>query len=267
MHNDPYSDRQVAVVTGAASGIGRAFALRLLRRGDACVAADIDRAGLASLAEEAASAAERLSTWVTDVADPADVESLADHSFRRFGSTDLLINCAGILLTGRSWEIPLDQWRRVLEVNLFSLVHALHSFVPRLIAQGRGHIVNIASMAAVTSGALVGPYSTSKHGVLAVSECLARELQAIGSPVRVSVVLPGAVETGIARDLAADTADDAGELNRTLRDAIAEGMPADQLVDFVLDRMAAGAFAIFPHPAVCESARRRLESLLSGAQF
>ena len=136
----------VAVVTGAASGIGRAFVLELARRGYACVGADLDESALGDIAGELAT--DKWLGVVADVSRATDVERLAEFSFDRFGRVDLLINNAGTLATGKSWEMPIATWRRVLDINLFGPVHAVHSFVPRLIAQGFGQVVNIASAAA-----------------------------------------------------------------------------------------------------------------------
>ncbi len=252
----------VAVVTGAASGIGRAFVHGLVRRGFSCVAADRDVVGLANLAQECVDRL-RLETMITDVANAGEIQRLSARSFERFGRVDLLVNCAGVLTAGLSWEIASAEWRRVIDVNLFSVVEAVRSFVPRLIAQGSGYILNVASMAAVTSGAMVGPYSVSKHGVLALSECLAREFASLGLPIGVSVVCPGAVNTNIAHQ------DDGqgGLANETmdfLKTVIANGMSPDELVEIVLDRVDTGEFCIFPHSEVRDSAQRRVDQLLAG---
>lgn len=252
----------VAVVTGAASGIGRAFVLALAQRGYACVGSDVNERGLQALADAVAGSAGSVSVLRADVSDAQDVKRLAERSIERHGRVDLLINNAGILSTGRTWEMPLDQWRRVLEVNLFGLVNALHSFVPRMLAQGSGHIVNMASAAALTSHAFVGAYSASKHSVLALSESLARELEAVGSNVRVSVVFPTAVSTDIARGLGERPAGEAPPIDRLLMDLSASGMSAADLVDFVLAALDQGAFAIFPHPAVRKRAAERIDGLL-----
>lgn len=252
----------VAVVTGAASGIGHAFVRALARRGYACVGADIDETALAALAIEV-----EPSRWLgvrTDVANATDVERLADLTFAQFGRVDLLINNAGILATGRSWEMPLAKWRQVLDVNLLGPVNAVHSFVPRLIAQGRGHVVNVASAAALAAHAHTAAYAASKHGLLALRESLARELEAMGSPVRVSVVFPGAVKTGIARDLNADAAAVALPINRLLADLATKGAEPDDVVAQVLSAVESNTFAVFPQAQVRDRASERLRALLDG---
>lgn len=252
----------VAVVTGAASGIGRAFVLELARRGYACVGADIDESALGDIAGELAT--DKWLGVVADVSRATDVERLAEFSFDRFGRVDLLINNAGTLATGKSWEMPIATWRRVLDINLFGPVHAVHSFVPRLIAQGFGQVVNIASAAALAAHAHTAAYAASKHGLLALSESLARELAAMGSPVRVSVVFPGAVRTGIARELVADAGNATLPINRLLVDLATKGAEPQDVVRQVLGEVEAGTFAIFPETKVRDRASERLKTLLGG---
>jgi NAD(P)-dependent dehydrogenase (short-subunit alcohol dehydrogenase family) len=256
--------RPAAVVTGASSGIGRALVQVLSGRGYGCVAADIDGAGLARLCADPALASNDIAPFETDVSSEADVERLAEFAFARLGRVDLLVNNAGVLGTGVSWKTPAEEWRRILDINLFSVIHAMRSFVPRLMEQGTGHIVNIASMAALTSGAQVGPYSTSKHGVLAISECVARELAQARSAVCVSVVFPGAVQTNLAKPLLSRSGQPPSRIDQALNDLTNQGMPAEQLAEFVLDAVADGAFGVFPHPAVRDAARARLEQILAG---
>jgi len=178
---------KTAVVTGAASGIGRALAHRLAREGMRLVLADVDRRALAQLSRELPGAmAVR-----TDVSRMADVEALADEAYARFGAVHLLCNNAGIAAYGRVWEVPLARWRRVVAVNLWGVIHGCLAFLPRMIAQrGPAHVVNTASMAGLVTPPLGGPYSASKHAVVAVSEALAQDLAGQGSAVGVSVLCP-----------------------------------------------------------------------------
>lgn len=252
----------VAVVTGAATGIGCAFVRELGRRGYACVGADINETALAELEVEFES-----DKWLgvrTDVSNAADVEHLAERSLARFGRVDLLINNAGILATGRSWEMPIAKWRQILDVNLLGPVNAVHSFVPRLIAQRHGHIVNVASAAALAAHAYTAAYAASKHGLLALSESLAHELEAVGSPVRVSVVFPGAVKTTIARRLVADAGNATLPINRLLSGLATNGAEPSDVVRQVLSEVEAGTFAIFPQTTVKDRAADRLKTLLGG---
>lgn len=254
----------VAVVTGAASGLGREFVLLLAERGWRCVAADVDEAGLAGTLGAAGSAAVRPQR--TDVCDPAAMQALADSVFRQEQRLDLLVNNAAILDTGRCWEMPLERWRRILDVNLMGVVNALHAFVPRFIAQGHGQVLNIASAAALSAHAHVAAYTAAKHGVLALSECLGRELAELGSAVQVSVAFPGAIDTGIARSLRARPAAERLPIDELLGDLAARGEPPRLVARAIVDALPTGAFALFPQPRVADQAWRRIERLLPPRQ-
>jgi NAD(P)-dependent dehydrogenase (short-subunit alcohol dehydrogenase family) len=126
------------------------------------------------------------------------VQSLADQALDRFGRVDLLCNNAGIVSGGPTWDIPLETWRRVLDVNLWGAVHATHVFVPHLMENVEGgHVVNVASLAAVTPVPGIAPYNVAKHGLLALSETLSADLRAAGSRVGVTVAMPGRVATAL----------------------------------------------------------------------
>jgi NAD(P)-dependent dehydrogenase (short-subunit alcohol dehydrogenase family) len=172
---------KVAVITGAASGIGLAVSRRLGARGMRVMMADVVEAAVA----------------VTDVSDPDAVDALARATLSRFGAVHVVCNNAGVTRGGPSWEIPLATWHWTMGVNLFGIVHGIRSFVPHLIAQGEGHVVNTASVAGLIAPPWGGPYSATKHAAVAVSEALYHELEAIGSPVGVSVLCPGPVRTEI----------------------------------------------------------------------
>jgi NADP-dependent 3-hydroxy acid dehydrogenase YdfG len=185
----------VAVITGAASGIGSGLARHALARDMRVVLADRDESALHALADSLPG--ETLAV-VTDVADAASVEQLAVRSYERFGQVDLLFNNAGIMTTGRSWEIDPAQWRRSLEVNVHGVLHGLRSFVPRLLAADRpSRIINTASIGGFLPSPLMAPYSASKFAVVALTESLRTELEMMNAPVRVSLLAPGPVKSGI----------------------------------------------------------------------
>lgn len=189
---------QVAVITGGASGIGRAMALAFADRGIDVVVADLSAERLAATVaaiEDRGVAAEAVTT---DVRIAEHVDALAARALTRFGRIDIVCNNAGVVTSGNTmWETPQDEWNWVLAVNLMGVIHGLRAFVPHLVAQNRGHVVNTASIAGLVAQAGTGPYLASKHGVVALSEGLALELAAAGVDVGVTVVCPGVVDTDI----------------------------------------------------------------------
>ena len=243
---------RVAVVTGAASGIGLGIAEAFAAEGMRLVLADVDSNRLAHEAERLRSSGCELETAPTDVGDAAAVQSLADVTMARFGAVHVVCNNAGIIRPGRTWELPLEDWNAVLRVNLLGVVHGVRSFVPLLLASGEeGHVVNVASMAAVVPVPGIGPYNVSKHGVLALSETLHAELQAAGAPVGVSVVMPGRVRSRLGRTPGSP---DDPELSGPAEPGVIE--PAEvgrQVVDAVRE----GRLHVFTHPERLDEVRAR----------
>ncbi len=189
---------RVAVVTGAGRGIGLALAGAMAQRDMRVVLSDVEAARPAEVAESLRDGGAEVVGVVCDVREPDRVDALATETLERFGRVDLLCNNAGVVAGGKAWEISLDDWHRVLAVNLWGAIHGIRSFVPRLLENADGgHVVNVASMAAVVPWPAIAPYNVSKHGLLALSETLLGDLRAAGSTVGVSVVMPGRVATGI----------------------------------------------------------------------
>jgi NAD(P)-dependent dehydrogenase (short-subunit alcohol dehydrogenase family) len=189
---------RAAVVTGAASGIGLAATEAFVAAGMRVLMTDRDEEHLAEQAGRLASTGGEVRSLVVDVTDPDQVERAADAAVEHFGALHVAMNNAGIVAGGNSWEMPLSEWRRVVEVDLWGVIHGIHAFVPRILASGEpGWVVNTASMAAVSIIPAIGPYTASKHGVLGLSDGLRAELHAIGAPVGVSVLMPGMIRTGL----------------------------------------------------------------------
>jgi len=186
---------RVAVVTGAASGIGRAVAVEAAASGMKVAAIDIDEAGLAALGRELGSSTELLEL-VVDVSDAAAVDAAAEKVLSTHDDLDLISCNAGIALVGSTWETPIDDWRRIFDVNVFGIVHMMQAFVPRLLERGSSaRIVNTASMLGLQCAPFITAYTASKHAVVAMSECLAGELALAGSSMTVAVLCPGRVAT------------------------------------------------------------------------
>ena len=190
---------KVAVVTGGASGLGLAMAQRFAEAGMNVVIGDIEPEPLAMAEAALAARGARVLPRRTDVAKAEDVEALAEAAYQRFGAVHILCNNAGVGGSpGAMWELSLHDWRWVIDVDLWSVVHGVRSFVPRMIASGEeGHVVNTASVAGLVSGAVGGPYTVAKFGVVSLSEQLYYELGRAGHNIGVSVLCPGFVNTNI----------------------------------------------------------------------
>jgi NAD(P)-dependent dehydrogenase (short-subunit alcohol dehydrogenase family) len=245
---------RTAVVTGAASGIGRALALRLGREGMNLVLADVDRRRL----KEVAAALPGALAVATDVSKMADVERLAGEAYARFGKVHLLCNNAGIAAFGSVWELPIARWRSVLGVNLWGVIHGCVAFVPRMLAQGgQAHVVNTASMAGLVTAPSAGAYNASKHAVVALSETLVQDLALARAKIGVSVLCPGWVATRI-------VASERGPAAEVVRSLVEHGLSADTVADQTVKAIRQGQFYVLTHPEMAPAVRRRAEQILSG---
>ncbi|MEV7564101.1 SDR family NAD(P)-dependent oxidoreductase [Streptomyces tanashiensis] len=189
---------RTAVITGASSGIGAGLARHAAGLGMKLVLADIAADRLAAFAEELRAVGAEVESVVTDVADPASVEALADTAYTRFGVVDLLVNNAGIMAMGYSWEIPAERWDAMLRINIGGYVNGIRAFVPRMLERGeKAWVVNVSSVGGMLPSPLMAPYSVTKFGTLALTESLHHEMQMKGAPIQVSVVTPGSVKSEI----------------------------------------------------------------------
>lgn len=235
---------RVAVVTGGASGIGLALAEAFVAQGMKVMLADVDQPRLAHEEERLAASGATVASSVVDVGDPAQVDALATAVLARFGAVHVVCNNAGIVRPGRTWELPLADWEAVLRVNLLGVVHGVHTFVPVMLASGeQGHIVNVASMAAVVPVPGIGPYNVAKHGVLALSEALQAELEDLGAPIGVTVVMPGRVRTRLGHSPGSAEPDPPADLPL----GPGEIDPADVAAQ-VVDAVRQGKLHLFTHP-------------------
>ncbi|GGA64804.1 short-chain type dehydrogenase/reductase [Pseudoclavibacter endophyticus] len=184
---------KIAIVTGGASGIGRGIAEQLIAEGASVVIADIEQAALDATAAEIGATGVRV-----DVREIADIERLRDETLDRHGRVDIVVNNAGVGPISRIRDLTLNDWRWMIEVNLFGVINGVHTFLPVLEANADGgHIVNTSSMASLGTTSGVGPYTAAKSGVTGLSEVLDLELREDDSKVRVTVVIPGTVRTNI----------------------------------------------------------------------
>jgi NAD(P)-dependent dehydrogenase (short-subunit alcohol dehydrogenase family) len=262
---------KVAVITGAASGIGRALADRSVREGMKVVLADVEAEALAQ-AEASLRAVGEVLAVRTDVSEARDVEALAHKTVETFGAVHLLCNNAGVGAEAAVWENTVAEWEWVLGVNLWGVIHGVRVFVPIMLAQDTEcHIVNTASMAGLISGPGLGVYKVTKHAVVTLSETLHHELVERGAKVKVSVLCPGVVSTRImesARNRPGQVAP-AGPLGpahgarwEALNRLVQAGMPPAQVADAVLAAVRKEQFYILTHPEAKEYVRTRMEDIL-----
>jgi len=266
---------KVAVVTGAASGIGFGMAERFAAEGMKVVLADVEEAALEEANEKLSTSGATTLAVRTDVSNSEDVQALADQAFDAFGEVHVLCNNAGV--AGGSmkplWEQPLNDWRWVMGVNLWGVIHGMHAFLPRMVAQGtEGHVVNTASSAGLATGS--GIYGVTKHAVVAFSESLYQGLGAMGSKIGVSVVCPGFVNTNIpesARNRPAGLPGDAPpetvapEVQARIdymRNMLRAGYPPSEVADAAFEGIREGRLYVVPaQDLVKEAIRVRLDNV------
>jgi NAD(P)-dependent dehydrogenase (short-subunit alcohol dehydrogenase family) len=263
---------RVAVVTGAASGIGLALATRLAAEGMRLVLGDIEAPALEVAASRLRDDGAEVEARVTDVSKAAEVDALGRAALERFGGLHLAVNNAGVSGGGLSWDIPVETWEWILGVNLLGVIHGIRSFVPRIIESGGGHVVNTASLAGLTSPPFMGPYNVSKHGVVTLSETLYQELQLTHPEVGVTVVCPGWVRTRIHeadRNRPAGLPDPAvGEAGAGLRDVVTSliegGIDPAEVADKVVAAVRSGRVYVLTHEGSGEMAKSRVERIVDG---
>ena len=268
---------KVAVVTGGASGIGRAMIDRFAAAGMRVVLADVEAEALAKAEAEVASTGAETMAVVTDVSDRASVDALAEAVADRFGGTHVLCNNAGVSGgMGALWETTDRDWAWVMGVNLMGVVHGIQAFVPGMIARGEpGHIVNTSSVLGLATGG-GSIYGVTKHAVTRLTEGLWYDLQAAGAPIGVSVLCPGMIATNIigsGRNRPSELQNTDGpdlatpevqQRMQFVQDLFAkEGMPPAEVAEMVHDAVLAERFYVLTHPeAEKETVKARLEAIL-----
>jgi NAD(P)-dependent dehydrogenase (short-subunit alcohol dehydrogenase family) len=264
---------KVAVITGGASGIGLATAERLGASGAKLVLGDVERDALDVAVKQLSANGADVVGVPCDVAKLADVERLRDESVKAFGAVHVVFNNAGVG-GGPTIDSPIELWRWVSSVNLDGVVYGVHAFLPMLLEQDEGHIVNTASLAGLGGVPGMGPYCATKFAVVGYSESLYLELRARGSGVGVSVLCPGFVRTRIAesaRNLPDELRperipDGFGELESVAAAVVAAGIEPSVVAEHVAGAITSGEFWIFPHRHVAiRTTEQRLAWMQGGS--
>ena len=250
---------RVALVTGAAGGIGLELAAQLAAAGMRVVMSDVDQERLEAAAATVDGEVEAVAA---DVARPADVDALAERARTRFGSVHVLCNNAGVTRPGSAWELGVDEWQWLLSVNVLGVVNGIRAFVPSMLERGEpGHVVNTASIGGLLPYAGIAAYTATKYAVVGLSESLHLDLRAIGAPIGVSVLCPGPTETEFrahSRELHPDgpAADVDGEYVGVAR------IPAADAAALVVDAIRSDRFWVLTHPGYREAIERRARGIV-----
>ena len=250
---------KVAVITGGASGIGRALAHRLAAEGMAIVLADLDEVKMRAVEVELReTTGTDVLPVVCDTSLEVSVQELAQRTLDRFGAAHLLCNNAGVVGQGDPWTGPMSTWEWVIGINLYGVIHGIRAFLPIMQEQGEGHIVNTASLAGLMAVPGAAPYNVTKSGVVALSEGLFIELQRTGSPVGISALCPAFVRTNLLEGQ--QWQDRLGSVpppsdnpmvrlvDQALRDGVANGIDPAVVADEVVAAVRARRFWILTHP-------------------
>jgi NAD(P)-dependent dehydrogenase (short-subunit alcohol dehydrogenase family) len=259
---------RTAAITGAASGLGRAMALAFADEGMHVALADVDEKGLSMTKNEAGKKGVTASAMRVDVSKAAEVDAFAAS----LKEVHVVCNNAGVSPLGPLWENTESDWQWALGVNLWGVIHGVRAFVPRLIAQGEGHVVNTASVAGLISPPGMGIYNVTKHAVVALSESLHHDLRVQGSPVGVSVLCPAYVPTGISdsernrpEELRNSSKKSSQQeaMEETLRKAVSSGkLSADDVARAVVAAVKEERFYILTHPRIKGAIQARMEDIL-----
>ena len=262
-------DGRVAVVTGAASGMGLAFARRFAALGMKVVLADVEAPALDAAEKSLRESGGDVLAQRTDVSRWEDMEALADATFGRFGTAHVVCNNAGVVTAGPVHQLTLEDWSWVMGVNLWGVIHGVKAFLPRMIEQDEGHMLATSSTAGLVASPSIAPYNVTKFGVVALMETVARDLQIARSQVGASVLCPGEVATRIAES--GRNRPDAEHVESQAERAfyqsagplVAKGLDPAEVADMVVDAILAKKFWIVTHPEWKEIVRKRVDTLVS----
>ena len=270
---------KVAVITGAASGFGREFAVLGAKLGMKLVLADVQTEALEATAAAMQALGAEVLAQACDVRKGDQVEALAQAAMQRFGAIHLVFNNAGVGAGGLVWESTQADWEWVLGVNLWGVIHGVRVFTPLMLECAKkdpayeGHIVNTASMAGLLTPPTMGVYNVSKHAVVALSETLYHDLMLVEAPIGASVLCPYFVQTGISQservrpdEVQGATPTRSQQVSQAvLEKAVSSGkVTAAEVAERTFDAIRGGQFYIYSHPQALGNVQRRMEHILSG---
>lgn len=266
---------KVAVITGAAEGIGKAIAVAAAAEGMRLVLADISDTLLNNTVQELRETGAEVIGVVTDVAKESDIQTLADQAYAQFGHVHLLVNNAGVAFAKSAWETTAKDWEWIMGINLYGITHALRIFIPRMLASDEvTHIVNTASVAGLIAEPALAAYNVSKFGVVALSESLHHDLSLRKSKIGVSVLCPSWVKTRIIdaeRNRKTEDRIQADQLEKVsqktgaaINKAVEAGISPQQVASDVITAVKANTFYILTHPETKAAVAIRSEDILQG---
>jgi len=267
---------RTAVVTGGASGIGRAIVDRFAAAGMQVVLADVDEETLDRAVSDVRQTGARAIGLRTDVSRPGDIQALADAALHEFGAVHVVCNNAGVVVPGRVEELTEDEWRWVLDVDLWGAVHGVRVFLPIIEAQGEGHLVSTSSTSGLVAPPFIAPYAVAKAGVVALMEAVRRELDERRSPVGASVLCPGPVNTALVRSRAnrppslesrSDTPEGRGFEESAGGRLATVGKDPAEIGAMVVDAILADRFWILTHPEWGDVLRQRVEAMATTGEL
>ncbi len=266
---DDFNGR-VAVITGGASGIGLGMARAFAGAGMKLVLGDLDTEALAAVTEELTTAGAEVVGRPCDVSQLSEIETLADLAVDSYGGVNVLCNNAGIGIPTATHKMKLDDWKWIIDVDLWGPIYGVNTFLPLIEEQGEGHINATSSMAGLIAGGYMGAYNVAKHGVVALMATLERDLRGRKSPVTASVLCPGPINTNISRHSvqfrpgqAKPKTDgkNSGKVASSIQASLEKGMDPDEVGRLVLEAIGSNQFWILTHPNWTKAIQRELDAM------
>ena len=261
---------RVAVITGGASGIGLGMARAFAGAGMKLVIADLDTEALAAVEQDLGGQGAEIVTRSCDVSHLAEIEALADLAVDTYGGVNVLCNNAGIGIPTATHKMKLDDWRWIIDVDLWGPIYGVHVFLPLIEEQGEGHINATSSMAGLTASSMMGAYNVAKHGVVALMATLERDLRRRKSPVTASVLCPGPINTNISRHSVEyrpgqakpkTDGETSGKVASAIQASLEQGMDPDEVGQLVLEAIGSEQFWVLTHPRWTKAIQKQLDAM------